>query len=115
VLCSAVAAGCGSSVGATPADEVAAALQDRVAKGEPLELLPNLHTMKDGEVHAVEDAAGGLVLVRVVAARLAPLNEAAAAPHIEKFLRARRAREAFARETKRLRHEARIEYPARVK
>ncbi len=123
--------------------DIAAALQDRAAKGEPLdgiarwlealevrftirrgvhaaeqiplELLPNLHTMKDGEVHAVEDAAGGLVLVRVVAARLAPLNEAAAAPHIEKFLRARRASEAFARETKRLRHEARIEYPARVK
>jgi len=64
----------------------------RAAEQIPPELLPRLQKMKDGEVHAVEDledAAGGLVLVRVVAARLAPLDEAAAAPLIEKFLLAR--------------------------
>jgi EpsD family peptidyl-prolyl cis-trans isomerase len=117
--------------------DIAAALQDRAAKGEPLEsiarwlealelrftisrstrsaeqialeVLPRLQAMKEGEVHVVNDGAQGLVLFRLLAARVAPMDEAAAAPLIEKFLLARRSSEAVAGEMKRLRQEARIE------
>jgi EpsD family peptidyl-prolyl cis-trans isomerase len=118
--------------------DIAAALQDRAAKGEslesiarwlealetpftiyrgvraaeqiPLETLARLKSMKEGDVHVVDDGAEGLVVLRLVAARLAPMDEAAAAPVIEKFLRARRSSEALAGELKRLRQAARIEY-----
>jgi EpsD family peptidyl-prolyl cis-trans isomerase len=120
--------------------ELAAVLRERAAKGEPLEaiarwleslearftasravraaeqlpreLLLRLQAMKEGEIHADDTADGGVVLLRLAAARLAPLDEAAAAPLIEKFLLARRSNEALALEMKRLRREARIEYLA---
>jgi EpsD family peptidyl-prolyl cis-trans isomerase len=123
--------------------EIAAALHDRAAKGEslesiarwlealevrftinrgtraaeqiPLAVLPRLQAMKEGEVHVVDDGADGLVLLRLTAARLAPLDEAAAAPLIEQFLLGRRSSEALAGEMKRLRQEARIEYFAGLK
>jgi hypothetical protein len=50
--------------------------------------------------------------MRLAAAQLAPLDAAAAAPLIEKFLAARRSGEALAAEMKRLRAQARIEYLA---
>jgi hypothetical protein len=50
------------------------------------------------------------VALRIVAARLVPLDEASAAPLIEKFLLARRSSEALDAEMKRLRAKARIEY-----
>jgi hypothetical protein len=81
----------------------------------PLELVARLQAMKPGEVLALDDGAGGAVMVRIVAARLAPLDEASAAPLIEKFLLARRSSEALAAEMRRLRAKARIEYPAGVK
>ena len=71
--------------------------------------------MKEGDVLAIDDGAGGAVAVRIVAARLAPLDEASAAPLIEKFLLARRSSEALDAEMKRLRATARIEYLAGVK
>jgi EpsD family peptidyl-prolyl cis-trans isomerase len=117
--------------------DIGAALQDRAAKGEPLEsiarwlealelrftisrstrsaeqiplaVLPKLQAMREGEVHVVDDDAQGLIVLRLLAARLAPLDEAAAAPFIEKFLLARRSSDAVAGEIKRLRQQARIE------
>lgn len=82
----------------------------RPAEELPLELLPRLHAMAAGELIVHEGQT-----LRLVAARLAPLDEAAAAPLIEKFLLARRSSEALAAEMKRLRGQARIEYYAGVK
>lgn len=87
----------------------------RAADELPLELLRRLKDMKEGDVHAVEDGSDGVVVLRLAAARLAPLDEAAAAPLIESFLLARGSREAIEREMKRLRREARIEYAGGVK
>jgi EpsD family peptidyl-prolyl cis-trans isomerase len=87
----------------------------RAAEELPLDLLPRLHAMKEGEVHALERGADGVLVLRLAAARPAPLDEAGAAPLIEKFLRARRSSEALAAEMKRLRQAARIEYVAGVK
>lgn len=87
----------------------------RAAEELPLELLPRLQAMKEGDVHVTNAGADGLVLLRVATARAAPLDEAASAPLIEKFLLARRSNEALASEMKRLRQAARIEYLAGVK
>jgi EpsD family peptidyl-prolyl cis-trans isomerase len=121
-----------------PRQDLAAALHDRAAKGEslesiarwlealevrftihrgvraaeqiPLEILAKLKSMKEGDLHVVDDGAEGVVLLRVIAARLAPMDEATAAPLIEKFLLAKRSSDALAREMKQLRQQARIEY-----
>jgi hypothetical protein len=82
----------------------------RPAEELPLELLPRLHAMAAGELIVHEGQT-----LRLVAARLAPLDEAAAAPLIEKFLLARRSSEALAAEMRRLRGQARIEYYAGVR
>jgi EpsD family peptidyl-prolyl cis-trans isomerase len=123
--------------------EHANALRERLARGEPLEVIARwldslearfnmqrstlgaeqlpldlvfrLQAMKEGEVHAIEERPESVVVVRIVAARLSPLDEASAAPLIEKFLLARRSSEALATEMKRLRQRARIEYLAGVK
>ena len=71
--------------------------------------------MKDGDVHLFDDGADAMVLLRLVSARRAPLDEASAEPLIEKFLLARRSSEALAAEMKRLRAKARIEYLAGYK
>jgi EpsD family peptidyl-prolyl cis-trans isomerase len=123
--------------------EHANALRERLARGEPLEVIARwldslearfnmqrstlgaeqlpldlvfrLQAMKEGEVHAIEERPESVVVVRIVAARLSQLDEASAAPLIEKFLLARRSSEALATEMKRLRQRARIEYLAGVK
>jgi hypothetical protein len=89
-------------------EEVAVHRFTRAAEELPLELLARLAAMKEGEVQALDPE--GLVALRLVAARPAPLDAAAAAPLIEKFLAARRSGEALAAEMKRLRAQARIEY-----
>ena len=76
----------------------------------PLELVSRLQAMEPGDVLGIDDGAGGAVALRIVAARLVPLDEASAAPLIEKFLLARRSSEALDAEMKRLRAKARIEY-----
>lgn len=91
-------------------EEVAVRRFTRAAEELPLELLARLKAMQEGETQLLEDGADGMVMVRLAAARPAPLDAAAAAPLIEKFLAAQRSREALAAETKRLRAQARIEY-----
>lgn len=80
----------------------------------PLELVSRLQAMAEGDVLSIDDGAGGVVVVRIAAARLSPLDQTSAEPLIEKFLLARRSGEALAAEMKRLRATARIEYPAGV-
>jgi hypothetical protein len=81
----------------------------------PLALVSRLQAMAEGDVLAIDDGAGGAVVLRIVAARLSPLDEASAAPLIEKFLLAQRSSEALAAEMKRLRAQARIESMAGIK
>jgi EpsD family peptidyl-prolyl cis-trans isomerase len=82
----------------------------RAAEQVPLDILPTLHAMKDGEMRLIETAADSLVVVRLLGSRLAPIDEATAAPLIREFLRKRRSSEAIAAEMKRLRQGARIQY-----
>jgi len=82
----------------------------RAAEQIPLEMLPRLQAMKEGEVQVIETGGDGAVVIRVASARAAPLDEASAAPLIRQFLLKRRSSEVIAVEMKRLRNEARIEY-----
>jgi len=67
----------------------------RAAERVPLELLPRLQAMNPGEVQLIEGGGETLFVVRLLAAKAAPLDEAAAAPLIEQFLLKRRWREAI--------------------
>jgi len=82
----------------------------RAAEQIPLDLLPRLQAMREGEVQAIDSGGDALFVIRVVATRLAPLDEAAAAPLIEQFLLKRRWSEAIGTELQQLRHAARVEY-----
>lgn len=81
----------------------------RAAEQIPLEMLPKLQGMKDGEIQLLE---GGerLIVVRVVATKAASVDETKAAPAIQQYLFNRRSNEVIAEEMKRLKGAARIEY-----
>jgi len=74
----------------------------RAAEQIPLDLLPRLQAMKEGEVQVIDTGGGdALLVVRVLAAKPAPLDQAAAAPLIEQFLLKRRWSEAIGMELRR--------------
>jgi EpsD family peptidyl-prolyl cis-trans isomerase len=81
----------------------------RAAEQIPLDLLPVLKEMKDGEMRLVEHG-GRMHVIRLAASKVAPMDEATARPRIERFLANQRAGELMTEEMKRLRSHARIEY-----
>ncbi len=74
----------------------------RAADRIPLELLPRLQAMREGEL-AVMESFDALLVIHMVAQRPAPLDEATAAPLIEQFLRRRNWEQAVGAELRRLR------------
>lgn len=81
----------------------------RAAEQVPLELLPKLHAARDGDFVIIESGNNRQV-IRVVASKVEPVDEATATPRIEQFLTNRRASEAIAKEMKLLKEGAKIEY-----
>lgn len=81
----------------------------RAAEQMPLDLLPQVHALKDGQ-GLVVDGIQNVTVMRVMASQSAPVAEAAALPRIEQFLGNQRAGEAAARELKQLKEKARITY-----
>lgn len=81
----------------------------RAAEQLPLELLPRLQSAKDGQILVI-DAGGSRQVIRVVASKEEPVDEAAAAPRIQQFLFNRRSSEAIAAEMKQIKGQAKIEY-----
>ena len=101
-------------------EEIAAALKakdikfgggasTRAAEQIPLEILPKIHALKDGQ-SAVLETAQGVTLIRVASSQSAPVQEAAAQPRIEQFLTNQRAGEAVAANIKKLRADTKIAY-----
>jgi EpsD family peptidyl-prolyl cis-trans isomerase len=82
----------------------------RAAEQIPLEILPKLQEMKDGAIQLFEAGDGRLQVIRVVASKPAPVDEATAMPRIQQFLFNRRSREVVAKEMKRLKDKAQIAY-----
>jgi EpsD family peptidyl-prolyl cis-trans isomerase len=80
----------------------------RAADAIPLELVPRLQAMREGEL-AVMESAERLLVIRLLAQRHAPLDEAIATPLIEQYLRQRNWEQAVDAELARLRVAARID------
>src|SRR5262245_3177841 len=76
----------------------------------PLEILPKLQLMKQGEMQLFAAGAGRFRLLRVLAFQAAPVDEAAAASRIRQFLVNRNSTEVIAEKAKELRKAAKIEY-----
>jgi EpsD family peptidyl-prolyl cis-trans isomerase len=81
----------------------------RAAEQIPLELLPKVHTLKDGQGMFLENGPSATVM-RVVASQSAPVGEAAALPRIAQFLGNQRAAKAAEGELKDLKAKAKITY-----
>ncbi len=80
----------------------------RAAEQIPLEILPKLQSMKEGEAQLFGGAR--YRLIRVVASQAAPVDEAVAAPRIRQFLVNRNSADVIAKEMKEARKFATIEY-----
>lgn len=75
----------------------------------PLEMVKNIHQLKDGQVGIVR-SGGTILLLEVAASRSAPVDEKTARPVIEQFLLNQRKTELAKTEVKSLREKAKIEY-----
>lgn len=83
----------------------------RTAEQLPLDMLPKLHELKDGQ-SVIFTSAQAVSLMRLAASQFAPIDEAAALPQILKFLENQRAATAIAVNMKQLREKAKIEIVA---
>lgn len=81
----------------------------RPAEQIPLEVLPRLSALKDGQSVVIEAPQNYLVM-RVAASQSAPVDEATARPRIQMFLQNQRAQKVIEEEIKRLRGAAKIDY-----
>ncbi len=81
----------------------------RAAEQIPLERLPQIHALKDGQ-SVVMETPQAITLLRVASSQSSPVAEAAALPRIEQFLTNQRASEAVAANIKQLRAAAKITY-----
>ena len=82
----------------------------RGAEQIPLELLPKIQKIEQGGIQLFEVPGGHFQIIRVVAVKPAPVDQAAATPRIQQFLFNQRAIEASAKELKRMKAGATIEY-----
>lgn len=80
----------------------------RTAEQLPLNMLPKLHELKDGQ-SAIFTSAQTVSLVRIAASQFAPINEATALPQILKFLENQGAATAMMASMKQLKQKAKIE------
>lgn len=81
----------------------------RAAEQIPLEVLPRIHALKDGQSTLIETPQT-VTLLRVVSSQSAPVAQDAALPRIEQFLVNQRAGEAVAANLKKLRADTKITY-----
>jgi len=81
----------------------------RAAEQIPLELLAQMHALKDGQSLVIETPQS-ITLLRVTSSQISPVAEAAALPRIEQFLTNQRASEAVAANIKQLRADTKITY-----
>ena len=82
----------------------------RAAEQIPLEVLPRLQAMKDGEIRVLNSSGGRYDVMQVVATKELPIDEATAAPRIGAFIFNQRAREALVDDMTKLKRSAKIEY-----
>jgi EpsD family peptidyl-prolyl cis-trans isomerase len=81
----------------------------RAAEQLPLEILPKVHALKDGQIALIPTNEGNII-VRLTGSQTQPVDEAQASPRIQTFLANQRASEAVQRDMKALKEKAKIEY-----
>ncbi len=81
----------------------------RAAEQIPLERLPQISALKDGQ-SLVTESPRSITLLRIASSQLSPIAEAAALPRIEQFLTNQRASAAVAADIKKLRTDTKISY-----
>jgi len=81
----------------------------RAAEQLPIELLPQLAKIKDGQTALIEGPQM-LYVMRVVASQAAPIDEATAKPWVQQFLQNQRNGKAVGEEMKKLKDAAKIEF-----
>ena len=81
----------------------------KAAEQLPMELLPRLHQMKDGQIGVIAQP-NGVTVLQLVASQEQPVDEKSALPTIEKYLLNQRKTELAEKELKQLRGTAAIEY-----
>jgi EpsD family peptidyl-prolyl cis-trans isomerase len=81
----------------------------RSAEQVPLEILPRIHALKDGQSTIIEGPQAATI-IRVVQSQSAPIQEAQALPRIQQYLTNQRAGEAANADVKRLKEKAKISY-----
>jgi EpsD family peptidyl-prolyl cis-trans isomerase len=82
----------------------------RAAEQIPLENLPKVQAMKEGQIQLIDAGDGRFQVLRVVAFKAEPVDEATATPRIQQFLFNRRLGEVMAKEMKQIKEQAKIEY-----
>jgi EpsD family peptidyl-prolyl cis-trans isomerase len=82
----------------------------RAAEQVPLDLLPAIQAMKDGQIAIVSSEAGRVRIVQIIASKVEPVAEAVARPRIREYLYNRRVSESIAADLRRLRQKAKIVY-----
>lgn len=82
----------------------------RAAEQIPLEMLPRLQAMREGQLQLFESAGDRYQVIRVIAYKTEPIDEASAAPRIQQFLWNRRTSEVIAKEMTKIKEQAKIEY-----
>jgi EpsD family peptidyl-prolyl cis-trans isomerase len=82
----------------------------RAAEQVPLDVLPKLQAMPEGQVELVGQQKGRFHLVQVLASKTVPVDQATAAPRIREFLHNQRVTAAVATEIARLKQKSKIEY-----
>ena len=82
----------------------------RAAEQISLEMLPKVQAMKEGEIQLFESDGARFQVIRLMASTAAPLDEASVAPRIQQFLSNQLSSEALAKEMKKVREQAKIEY-----
>jgi EpsD family peptidyl-prolyl cis-trans isomerase len=80
----------------------------RAAEQLPMEVLPKLAALKDGQT-AVLPGPQGILVIRVLASEAKPVDEATAVPRIQVFLANKRSNEFVAAQMRGLRDKAKIE------
>ncbi len=83
----------------------------RPAEQVPLEILPKLAELKDGQI-GVFELPNVVSVIRIAASQSAAVEEATAVPRIQQFLASKAANEAVAAELKQLKEKAKIEIVA---
>lgn len=81
----------------------------RAAEQIPLDVLTQIHPLKDGQ-NLVIEGPKGITFLRIVSSQLAPVDEAAALPRIKQFLVNQHASEVVSEKIKQLREKAQITY-----